>query len=315
MNQRIALSACFLFALCSVFFGLIFGSVQNADWNLILDLRLPRVLAAFSIGALLATSGNLLQTYTRNSLAEPSVLGVSGGASVGALLAIILGATVWLGAWIGAMVLLFLLWWVAGGLVGSSQRLLLAGVMLSTACGAVISLLLILTPDKILPGILHWLMGDLQGVLDWRASLATFIFSFIFVCVIWSRSSSIQLLPLGWDKVASLGVAVTQLRWVIILGSSLAVAISVSMAGTIGFIGLVVPHAVRLMFPRTLGAHQAWLIPSCALIGGALLVVADLISRTLAAPSELPVGVVTAAIGVPFFLYLLARQGQWGNHP
>ena len=307
-KQQLALLGCVIVSILSLVLGLLFGSVENATGSLILELRLPRVLTAFSIGALLATTGNLLQIYTRNPLAEPSVLGISAGASVGALLALIFGLTVWLGAWLGAVIVLLMLWKLAGGFSASSDRLLLAGVMLGTACGALISLILTLSPERVLPGVLHWLMGDLQGATQWETAFVFLIFSAVLIMFFWWHGGSIGLLPLGWDKVESLGVAVGRLRFIIIGGSSLAVAVSVSIAGSIGFVGLVVPHALRLFFPRSLANNQAWMIPACALVGGSLLVLADLISRTLLAPSELPVGVVTAAIGVPVFLYLLGRQ-------
>jgi iron complex transport system permease protein len=310
-KQRLALLGCVVISILSIALGLLFGSVENATGTLILELRLPRVLTAFSIGALLATTGNLLQIYTRNPLAEPSVLGISSGASVGALLALIFGVTVWVGAWVGAIIVLILLLRLAGGFSASSDRLLLAGVMLGTACGAMISLILTLTPESILPGILHWLMGDLQGATEWDAALIFLVFSTGLTAIFWRYSGSIGLLPLGWDKVESLGVNVPHVRLIIIGGSSLAVAVCVSIAGTIGFVGLVVPHALRLFFPRSLASNQSWMIPACALVGGSLLVLADLISRTILAPSELPVGVITAAIGVPVFLYLLGRQADW----
>lgn len=310
-KQQLALLGCIVVSIISIVLGLLFGSVENAGGALILELRLPRVLTAFSIGALLAITGNLLQIYTRNPLAEPSVLGISSGASVGALLALIFGVTVWVGAWIGAVIVLVLLLRLAGGFSASSERLLLAGVMLGTACGALISLILTITPESILPGILHWLMGDLQGATQWDLALVFFLFSLILTVVFWSYSGSIGLLPLGWDKVESLGVNVPRVRLLIIGGTSLAVAVCVSIAGTIGFVGLVVPHAIRLFFSRSLASNQSWMIPACALIGGTLLVLADMISRTILAPSELPVGVITAAIGVPVFLYLLGRQSEW----
>lgn len=313
-NQQLALLGCVVVSILSVVLGLLFGSVENATSTLILELRFPRVLTAFSIGALLATTGNLLQIYTRNPLAEPALLGVSSGASVGALLAMILGVTVWMGAWLGAAIVLILLWRLAGGFSASSDRLLLAGVMLGTACGALISLILTLSPERVLPGVLHWLMGDLQTATQWDGALYFLIFSVTIIGFFWLHARSISLLPLGWDKVQSLGIDVKKLRAIIIGGTSLAVAVSVSISGSIGFVGLVVPHAIRLFFPKGLANNQSWMLPVCALIGGSLLVLADLISRTVLSPAELPVGVVTAAIGVPVFLYLLGRQDEWRGH-
>jgi iron complex transport system permease protein len=312
-SQQLALLACVLMSFLAITLGLLFGSVEHPEWSLIVDLRLPRVLAAFAVGALLATAGNLLQTYTRNPLAEPSILGISSGASVGALLALIFGFAVWMGAWAGALLLIGLLWWLAGGFTGSTSRLILAGVMLGTACGSIISVILMLTPDHVLPGMLHWLMGDLQGAMDWISSLLALLFAALLVLVLSTQASNIQLLPLGDDKVASLGVPIKRLRWIILLASSLAIAVSVAIAGTIGFVGLFVPHFLRLISPHSLAVHQRWMIPACALVGGIFLVLADLISRIILAPSEIPVGVVTAVLGVPLFLYLLTREDVWGR--
>lgn len=312
-SQQLSLLACVLMSFLAITLGLLFGSVEHPEWSLIVDLRLPRVLAAYAVGALLATAGNLLQTYTRNPLAEPSILGISAGASVGALIALIFGFAVWIGAWIGALILIALLWWLAGGFLGSMSRLILAGVMLGTACGSIISVLILLTPDRVLPGLLHWLMGDLQSAMEWVSSLLSLIFSGVLVFILLTQASSIQLLPLGDDKIASLGVSVKKLRWIILLTSSLAIAVSVALAGTIGFVGLFVPHLLRLIFPHSLSVHQKWMIPACALVGGTFLVIADLISRVILAPSEIPVGVVTAVMGVPLFLYLLTREDMWGR--
>ena len=311
LAQKLALVACLLIALAVCVLGLLFGGTTNADWELIIQLRLPRVLIAFAVGALLATAGNLLQIFTRNPLAEPSVLGISAGASVGALIAMVLGLTVWLGAWLGALVILGLLWYLAGGFTGSSERLLLAGVMLGTACGAMISMILSMSSERMLPGIIHWLMGDLQSVLTWQFALLIFFCTIALVTFLTLFANRIQLIPLGWDKLTSLGVNISYLKISLIGVCSLAIAISVSIAGMIGFIGLVVPHTLRLFSRDTLAAHQVWMIPSSAIVGGIFLVLADLISRTILAPSELPIGVVTAAIGVPVFLYLLSRQDSW----
>lgn len=312
-SQQLALLVCVFGSFLSIVLGLLFGSVHHPDWELIIDLRLPRVLAAFAVGALLATAGNLLQTYTRNPLAEPSILGISAGASVGALVALILGFTIWLGAWIGALTLIGLLWWLAGGFSASTSRLILAGVMLSSICGSIISVLLMLSSDRVLPGIMHWLMGDLQSAMDWTYSLWGLIFAALLVALLMTQASRIQLLPLGDDKVLSLGVSVTQLRWMIMAVCSLAIAVSVAMAGTIGFIGLFVPHLLKIVSANSLALHQRYMIPACALVGGIFLVLADLISRVLFAPSEIPVGVITATIGVPVFLYVLNRENLWGQ--
>ena len=214
--------------------ALFVGSVSDADAAIIYQLRLPRVLAAFAIGGLLAMSGALLQVITRNPLAEPSILGVSGGASVGALIAIFMGAAgsiyVPLAAWVGALSILIILYLLLGSLSYQPTRLILAGVMLATACGAISSLLIVFADDVAMPGMIHWLMGDLDSVQSLEAVgsilglwLATWI-------VVAKYAPQIHLMQFGFDKAKSLGVDVQRLQWLMVLMVALASAGAVSIA-------------------------------------------------------------------------------------
>ena len=289
----------------SLFVALLGGGeplVQTLVW----DLRWPRAMAAFVSGGLLAIAGALMQILLRNPLADPYVLGVSGGASVGALLAIVLGAaagTVSLAAFVGAMLSIGLVLGVAHG-TGSwtPNRLLLAGVVLASGWGAVISFLLSVATVEGLPGMVHWLMGDLAGV--YRAPWLQGVFLVGLAVLAWPAGRSLNILALGEQQAETLGVTVAFWHMVIFIVGALATAVAVSIVGNVGFVGLVVPHILRL----SIGNDQRLLLPGAALLGGSLLVVADALARTVLAPQQLPVGVITAFLGVPLFLWLLRRS-------
>ncbi|WP_291987701.1 iron ABC transporter permease [Candidatus Accumulibacter sp. ACC007] len=268
------------------------------------SLRLPRALTGFACGGLLALAGALLQVLLRNPLADPYVLGISGGAGIGALLAIVLGLGVagvnglaFAGA-LGAMLLVFGLAHGEGGWTHS--RLLLTGVIVAAGCGAVVTLMLAMAPDDRLRGMLFWLMGDLSQTGDPQLVLILLV-AVLLVSLPFARE--LNLLARGADVAQALGVAVRPLRRGVYLVASLATAAAVTHAGAIGFIGLIVPHLVRL----ATGNDQRLLLPASVLAGGSLLVIADTLARTILAPQQLPVGVLTALIGVPVFLFLLTR--------
>lgn len=297
--------------------ALAIGSVANADFSLIYQLRLPRVLAAFAVGGLLAMSGCLLQVLTRNPLAESSVLGVSGGASVGALAVLMMGGagTIWVagGAWLGAVSVLVLLWLLVGGYATHPSRLLLAGVMVATGCGAITSLMIAFASDLAMPGMIHWLMGDLDSVMSLEVVGALLGIWLSVLLILMKLAPQIHLLQLGTDKALSLGVDVPFIQWMMVLLAALSAAAAVSVAGSIGFVGLLVPHMLRAMVIKRLGPDQTFLLPASGLLGGIFLVLSDMFARTVIAPSQLPVGVITALIGVPSFLFLLARLRQWSS--
>lgn len=278
--------------------------------DVVRKLRLPRALTGFACGGLLALAGALLQVLLRNPLADPYVLGISGGAGIGALLAIVLGfgvAGVNGLALAGALGAMFLVFGLAHGEGGWTQsRLLLTGVIVAAGCGAVVTLMLAIAPDDRLRGMLFWLMGDLSQTGDPALAL-TVLAAVLLIALPFARE--LNLLARGADVAQALGVAVRPLRRGVYLVASLATAAAVTHAGSIGFIGLIVPHLVRL----ATGNDQRLLLPASVLAGGSLLVIADTLARTLLAPQQLPVGVLTALIGVPVFLFLLSRATA-GRH-
>ena len=273
--------------------------------DIVLQLRLPRALAGFACGGLLALAGALMQVLLRNPLADPYVLGISGGAGVGAMFAILIGLPT-LGidglAFAGALAAMFLVFGLAHGDGSWTQtRLLLTGVIVAAGCGALVALMLSIAPDTKLRGMLFWLMGDLaQAGSSWPPLLA--LAAALTLAMPFARE--LNLLARGMMQAQALGVAVNRLRYAIFLLASLATAASVTTAGSIGFVGLVVPHLVRL----ATGNDQRLLLPASVLAGGSMLVLADTLARTVIAPQQLPVGVLTALIGVPVFLFLLSRQ-------
>ncbi|WP_153130135.1 FecCD family ABC transporter permease [Dechloromonas hortensis] len=277
--------------------------VQGID--VVLELRLPRALAGFACGGLLALAGALMQVLLRNPLADPYVLGISGGAGVGAMFAILLGLPV-LGidglAFLGALSAMFIVFGLAHGDGSWTQtRLLLTGVIVAAGCGALVALMLAIAPEHKLRGMLFWLMGDLGQSGQWWPPLLALGVALLLAMPF---ARELNLLARGMMQAQALGVAVNRLRYAIYLLASLATAASVTTAGSIGFVGLVVPHLVRL----ATGNDQRLLLPASVLAGGSLLVLADTLARTLIAPQQLPVGVLTALIGVPVFLFLLSRH-------
>ena len=315
-----SLLALSVIAVLAMIFALAIGSVTIAPadiWavlqgegsllhsTLIWDLRLPRTLAAFATGGLLAVAGALMQVLLRNPLADPYVLGLSGGAAVGALLAMLAGMGTLLisgSAFAGAMLATVLVFGLAHG-TGSwtASRLLLTGVVVAAGWGALITLMLALTPSYKLPGMLYWLMGDVSYArTPWPALLVLAL----AILVIMPLARNLNVLARGSMQAAALGVSVRPLEWTIYLLASLLTATAVTTAGSIGFVGLIVPHMLRLV----LGNDQRIILPASALAGGTLLVLADTLARTVIAPEQLPVGVITALLGVPTFLYLLHRS-------
>jgi iron complex transport system permease protein len=248
-----------------------------------------------------------MQVLLRNPLADPYILGVSGGASVGALFAILAGAGTLLlqsSAFAGALFSTLLVFSLAHGRGNwDTTRLLLTGVVLAAGWGALISLLLVTSPGTRVQGMLFWLMGDLSSV---TLPVAGSLVLILIAPLAFFLSASLNLLAGGELKAASLGVAIGKLRVIIYILASLATATAVTQAGNVGFIGLIAPHMLRLAGARD---HRI-LVPGVILLGGTLLLVADALSRIVIAPRQLPVGILTALLGVPLFLYLLYRSGS-----
>jgi len=298
---RIALVAAATLAVAAC--ALCLGS-GGFDTALILALRVPRVAAAAGVGSLLALAGLSLQVLLRNPLADPYVLGHSGGASVGALVALLTGVSLWIGAAAGALVAGVALLWLARPALAAaddaSPRLILLGAMLAAIFGAFSTLLLVLVPDQRLRGAIFWIVGDLSGA---DASLWNLAAALLFVALLWWRGRSIDRLMLGADAAWLLGEPVRRLRVELLVLASLAVGLAVSAAGAIGFVGLVVAQGWRLA--GVLRTRE--LATLSALSGAALVMAADLLARTVATPMELPVGAVMALIGAPCFIFFLAR--------
>jgi len=272
--------------------------------TVVLELRLPRALTAFSVGGLLALAGVLMQVLLRNPLAEPYILGSSGGAAVAALLligsgasAVLIDTAAFFGS-LGATLLVFLVARQAGRL--APTRLLLTGIVLAAGFGAVTTLILALSPEQHLRGMLFWLMGDLSFSYE---PVDTLVLLALLTALATLLARHLNVLAAGETQAAIVGMSVQPARYAILAAASLATAYAVTTAGVIGFVGLVVPHLMRLIA----GSNHRIVVPASVLGGGLLLVVADTLSRTLMAPRQLPVGALTAAIGVPMFLYLMRR--------
>jgi len=283
------------------------GHASESTQALILDLRLPRALSAFSVGGLLAVAGVLMQVLLRNPLAEPYILGSSGGAAVAALLAMIFGLgslVVDLAAFGGAMAATLLVFSIAHG-TGSwaPARLLLTGVVLAAGFSAATTLLLALSPEENLRGMLFWLMGDLSFAFEPGRTLALLALLVVSGTL---AARHLNVLSRGELQAAIVGLPVTGFRYLVFAAAALATALSVTSVGVIGFIGLVVPHLIRIVA----GSDHRIVLPASALAGGTLLVIADTLARTIMAPRQLPVGALTAAIGVPLFLILMSRNRE-----
>ena len=277
---------------------------------LVIDLRLPRSLSAFAVGGLLAVAGVLMQVLLRNPLAEPYILGSSGGAAVAALLGMMLGwgaPLVDLAAFAGAMAATVLVFSIAQG-TGSwtPARLLLTGVVLAAGFSAATALLLALSPEQNLRGMLFWLMGDLSfAYLPGR--LLLLLATITAAGMLAARH--LNVLARGDVQAAIVGLPVNAFRFIIFAVTALATAASVTAVGVIGFVGLVIPHSIRLLA----GSDHRTVLPASAIAGGTLLVIADTLARTVLAPRQLPVGALTAAVGVPLFLVLMSRSSRTGQ--
>jgi iron complex transport system permease protein len=292
------------------------GQGDSAARDLVWQLRAPRAVAGFAVGAGLALSGALLQGLLRNPLADPYVLGISGGAAVGALVAIGFGwpgGLVQVAAALGAVATLGVLFALARralfarDAVESEQgttSVLLTGVMIASFAAALLSLVLSLAPDARLRTMVFWLLGDLAGATDMRAALAALGVVAVAFALAVRHAAALNLLVRGDLQAYTQGVRVVATRRTLVMVAALATGTAVTLAGAVGFVGFMAPHLTRLMF----GNDQRVLLPASGLVGGTLVVLADTVARSAFAPLQLPVGVLTALLGVPVFLWLLARR-------
>ena len=313
VRMGILLLVALVIVACSVFFGpriIMPMNLSDTDREILLSIRMPRVIVAFLMGAALGASGVLLQGILRNPLADPYILGISSGASLSAAIGII-GGMSFLGSFT-VPVLAFLGAVITGGIVGVMgwkrgglwpERLLLAGVGMSFLFSALLMLMMSLSTDEGLRRAMHWIFGDLS-MSDWQR--VPYGLAFVLAGILLSavRAKALNALILGDEFAHSLGFSPQRERFILFVSVGLMTAASVSLGGMIGFIGLLIPHIMRFF----IGSDSRMLIPASALGGGALLCIADLISRSILPPMELPAGVVTAIIGAPYFLYLLRRK-------
>ena len=278
------------------------------------DIRLPRVLLAALVGASLALAGSGVQGLFRNPLADPALIGVSAGAALGAVICFFFGWQGLLGGWFlplaafagGLFAVLVLMAFHSGFAAGGTAKLILAGVALNAMVGSVLGFFLFSASDDALRSMTFWTLGSCASA-QWPQVAVLLVFLAAGSFFLWRNARSLDALQFGEEQAAHLGVPVARVRRETIAAAALLVGAATAFAGTIGFIGLVAPHMARLL----LGGLHRLVLPGALLLGAMLLVLADLGARTLAAPAEMAVGILTAAIGGPFFLWLLLRPSSW----
>lgn len=278
--------------------------VKESHATILWDFRVARVLLVILCGSALASAGSAFQGLFRNPLADPYIVGASGGAALGATLAVVFDRTVPIGVagFLGALGAVLIVYAIAeASNFGSVVSLLLAGAAMSTMLSAIVSLLLLLS-DEVLHEIFSWLMGGFSG-RSWSHLTQASVAAFLGIAIILPMSRALDALSAGESSAEALGLDLRRARLLIVIGASLATAAAVSASGIIGFVGLIAPHLAR----RLVGASHAVVIPASMLLGSILLLIADDLARTIAAPLELPVGVFTALLGGPFFLFLLRK--------
>ena len=297
--------------------GAIFGNVSSAQIDTILfDIRLPRILLAIFVGAVLASTGAVMQGLFRNPLADPSLIGVSSGASVGASIMIVTaggaiqgGALVGLslvsiGAFVGGFLATLLVYRLATSGMGTSvTTMLLAGIAIGALAGALNSLLSYFSDNDMLRQISLWQMGNLSGA-SWLKVSIMGVVAVLLMSLFPRDSKALNALLLGESEARHLGINVQWVKRRLITLTALGVGVSVAVAGLVGFVGLIMPHIIRLM----IGPDHRWLIPASGLAGAVLLVIADSLARVVVIPAELPTGILTAILGAPFFVILLLQQ-------
>ena len=307
-------SSLLLVAICV--FAVAVGEIWILPWapngaleqQLLLQLRIPRVLAALIVGAALASSGAVLQVLLGNPLAEPGVLGISGGASLAVVLLLFFVPITptpfitMIAAMAGALLFTLILVGFSRRQKVSMARLLLIGVALGILSGAVVTWAFYFSDDLSMRQLMYWLMGSVGGV-SWEQLSLLFVIVPVLI-VLCMQGKSLDVMMLGDVAARQLGIDVRRIRWLLILMISLLVGCSVALAGVIGFVGLVVPHLLRLQF----GTENRYLLPLSAICGGILLVLADTLSRVLLADADLPIGVVTTSLGAPVFIWMLIRS-------
>ena len=301
----------------SALLGLFNLNNMDMDQRILHAIRLPRVLLAMMAGACLASCGAVMQGLFRNPLADPSLIGVSSGASVGASFVIFFGGTslmggaiglpvIAIGAFVGGLVATSIVYRLATSMTGTSvSTMLLAGIAITALAGAITSLFSFFADNEMLRRISLWQMGNLDGA-DWSRVTILSLVVVPLMLVLPRNGQALNAMLLGESEARHLGVAVESLKRRLILLTALGVGVAVSVSGIVAFVGLIVPHLVRLL----IGPDHRYLIPGSAIMGAVLLLLADTVARTLMSPAELPTGVITALLGAPFFVGLLLQQRQ-----
>lgn len=278
--------------------------------TIVREIRLPRVVLAAAVGGTLALGGLVFQALLRNPLAEPYILGISGGSAIGAIMAMLLGLAYFPGVALfsfgGSLLVLAFVTVLAGTTLGntgfSRDSLLLGGVMMNAFCAAVIMFLISMTRSFQVQHILFWLMGDLSSLHNDQLLILLVLIPCFAIIFIMARP--MNLLLLGRESAAAMGISVKNTIMLLLLITSFMVSIIVSLSGLVGFVGLVIPHIFRMLF----GPDHRLLVPACILGGGSYLIICDLLARVLPSSGEMPVGIITALIGAPLFIILLLRQ-------
>ena len=318
----VLISLTFIFFVVSMSFGSfnfflpdLFSSENSLNKIILYEIRIPRVLLAGFVGASLGISGASLQGLFRNPLADPGLIGVSAGAALGAAIMIVLGAdyiseyvfnifALPISAILGSAIVITLLYFFTRGFgYQGITYMLLIGIAINALASVGIGVLTFISSESELRGLTFWTMGSFGGA-SWQVILPAIVL--ITLTLVWMIPSSrkLDLLQLGEPEAYRLGIDVQNLKFKIIISSAIIVGISVSLSGMIGFVGLVVPHLVRLIG----GVNHSYLLPTSALFGASLMMTADLLSRILISPAEIPVGLITSALGAPFFLWLIYRS-------
>ncbi|MBT6106148.1 MAG: iron ABC transporter permease [Porticoccaceae bacterium] len=292
------------------------SSINSQTHTILIDIRLPRILLAIAVGAVLASTGAVMQGLFRNPLADPSLIGVSSGASVGASLMIVtaggfiksgalLGLSlVAVGAFVGGFAATLLVYRLATSGIGTSvTTMLLAGIAIGALAGALNSLLSYFSDNDMLRQISLWQMGNLSGA-SWTKVIVMGAVALLLMGLFPRESKALNALLLGESEARHLGIDVQRVKRRLIVLTALGVGVSVALAGLVGFVGLIMPHIVRL----AIGPDHRWLVPASALAGATLLLIADSLARIVVIPAELPTGILTALLGAPFFVALLLQQ-------
>jgi iron complex transport system permease protein len=285
------------------------AGLDASEKTILFSIRLPRILLAGVVGASLSAAGVVFQAVLRNPLADPYILGISGGSAVGAIIGILIGAgAVPFGvaglAFLGALLTIVTIFGVAGTRTdGQSNTLLLTGVIINAFFSAVIMFMISISTSDRLHSVFFWLMGDLS-LAESGEILVAALFLLAGFMVIFLYARPLNLMLTGDETAMQLGVEVEKTKKILLVTASMMTAAAVSVSGTIGFVGLIIPHLLRL----TLGPDHRLLLPAAVLFGASFLAAADTIARSVMAPVELPVGVVTALCGAPYFIYLLYRR-------